>query len=62
MRIRPRRECAAMAVRAYNEAIYRETGIENIATIIEKPTLESFNAFASTKPCGCCASPADRAL
>lgn len=37
--------CAAMAVRAYNEAIYRETGIENIACIIEKPTLDSFNAL-----------------
>jgi aldehyde dehydrogenase len=37
--------CAAVAVRAYNEAIYRETGIENIACIIEKPTLDSFNAL-----------------
>jgi acyl-CoA reductase-like NAD-dependent aldehyde dehydrogenase len=37
--------CAAHAVRACNEAIYRETGIENIACIIEKPTLESFNAI-----------------
>ena len=37
--------CAALAVRAYNEAIYRETGIENIATIIEKPTMESFAAM-----------------
>ena len=36
--------CAAVAVRAYNEAIYRETGIENIACMVEKPTLESFNA------------------
>src|SRR5207302_4402868 len=34
--------CAALAVRVYNEAIYRETGIENIACIIEKPTMESF--------------------
>ena len=34
--------CAAVAIRAYNEAIFRETGIENIACIIEKPTLESF--------------------
>jgi acyl-CoA reductase-like NAD-dependent aldehyde dehydrogenase len=34
--------CAATAVRAYNEAIFRETGIENIACVIEKPTLESF--------------------
>src|SRR5882672_9862064 len=37
--------CAAAAVRAYNEAIYRETGIENIATIIEKPSMESFAAM-----------------
>jgi aldehyde dehydrogenase len=37
--------CAAVAVRAYNEAIYRETGIENIATIIERPTMESFAAM-----------------
>src|ERR1041385_8187870 len=38
-------KCAAVSVRAYNEAIYRETGIENIATIIERPTMESFNAL-----------------
>jgi aldehyde dehydrogenase len=38
-------KCAAVAVRAYNEAIYRETGIENIACIIEKPTLDSFSAL-----------------
>ena len=37
--------CAAMAVRAYNEAIYREVGIENLITIIEQPTLESFKAM-----------------
>jgi aldehyde dehydrogenase len=37
--------CAATAVHAYNEAIYRETGIENIATIIEKPSMESFAAM-----------------
>ena len=37
--------CAAVAVRAYNEAIFRETGIENIATIIEKPSMESFAAM-----------------
>lgn len=41
--------CAATAVRAYNEAIYRETGIENIATIIEKPTMESFNALCKNE-------------
>src|SRR5664279_4437836 len=37
--------CAATAVRAYNEAIYRETGIENIACMVEKPTLDSFAAI-----------------
>jgi acyl-CoA reductase-like NAD-dependent aldehyde dehydrogenase len=37
--------CAAHAVRAFNEAIYRDTGIENIACIVERPTLESFNAI-----------------
>jgi aldehyde dehydrogenase len=37
--------CAATAVRAYNEAIYRETGIENIACMVERPTLDSFNAI-----------------
>jgi aldehyde dehydrogenase len=37
--------CAALAVRTYNEAIFRETGIENIACLIEEPTLESFDAL-----------------
>jgi aldehyde dehydrogenase len=37
--------CATIAVRAFNEAMQRETGIENIACIVEKPTLESFNAI-----------------
>jgi aldehyde dehydrogenase len=37
--------CATIAVRAYNEAIYRETGIENIACLIEHPTLDSFKAM-----------------
>jgi aldehyde dehydrogenase len=41
--------CAAAAVRAYNEAIYRETGIENIACMIEKPTLDSFNAICKNE-------------
>src|SRR5437867_3494659 len=36
--------CAATAVRAYNQAIQRETGIENLACIIEQPTFESFQA------------------
>ena len=39
--------CAAMAVREYNRAIERETGIENLITIIEQPTLDSFKAMCS---------------
>jgi aldehyde dehydrogenase len=39
--------CAAMAVREFNKAIQRETGIQNVATIIEQPTLESFTAMCS---------------
>lgn len=38
-------KCAAMAVRAFNEAINREVGIENIACIIESPTFDSFKAM-----------------
>src|SRR6266702_293817 len=37
--------CAAMAVREYNRAIERETGIENLITIVEQPTLESFKTI-----------------
>ena len=36
---------AALAVRTYNEAIYREIGIENLVCVIESPTLESFDAL-----------------
>jgi aldehyde dehydrogenase len=46
--------CAAMAVRAYNEAIHRELGIEYLAAIIEQPTLDSFKAL--------CANPHVRLL
>ncbi|MFT5123706.1 MAG: aldehyde dehydrogenase [Kiritimatiellia bacterium] len=35
--------CAAEAVRTFNQAIEREVGIPNIVTIIEEPTIESFN-------------------
>lgn len=38
--------CAVMATRIFNEAIYHELGIENLACIIEPPTLDSFNAIA----------------
>ncbi|HSH09875.1 MAG TPA: aldehyde dehydrogenase family protein, partial [Oceanipulchritudo sp.] len=42
-------KCAVVAIRAFNEAIRRETGIENIATIIESPSLESFNAICANE-------------
>lgn len=38
-------KCAAMAVREYNKAIERETGIVNLVTIVESPTLDSFKAI-----------------
>jgi aldehyde dehydrogenase len=41
--------CAALAIRAYNEAIARETGIENLCCIIEHPTLESFKALCANE-------------
>lgn len=34
--------CAAIAVKAYNQAILEATGIGNILTMVEKPTLETF--------------------
>ena len=41
--------CAATAVRKFNEAIHRAIGIENIATIIEQPTLESFGEMCANE-------------
>src|SRR5678816_1177191 len=38
-------KCAAVAVRAYNEAIYREIGIESLVCIIEEPSFDSFKAM-----------------
>ena len=38
--------CAVTAARVFNEAIHRELGIENLACILEPPTLESFSALA----------------
>lgn len=35
--------CAADAIAFYNQAIFNATGIENLVTIIEKPSIESFN-------------------
>jgi aldehyde dehydrogenase len=39
--------CAAMAVREYNRAIERELGIQNLVTIVEQPTLESFKTISA---------------
>jgi len=39
--------CATMAVREYNRAIERETGIRNLITIVEHPTLDSFKEICT---------------
>jgi aldehyde dehydrogenase len=39
--------CAALAIRAYNQAIARETGIENLCCIVEQPTMASFQALCA---------------
>ena len=38
-------KCAAIAVRAYNEAIFKATGISDLLTTVIKPTLETFDAM-----------------
>ncbi len=40
-------KCAAMAVRVFNQAIERETGIENLICIIEEPTFDSFKEMCA---------------
>ncbi len=40
---------AALAVRAYNEAIFAALGIENLVCTVEKPTLESFDALTKNE-------------
>jgi aldehyde dehydrogenase len=42
-------KCAVTAARFFNQAIYRELGIENLACIVEPPTLESFSAIAKNE-------------
>jgi aldehyde dehydrogenase len=42
-------KCAVTAARIFNEAIHRELGIENLACIVEPPTLESFDAIAKNE-------------
>jgi len=39
--------CAAAAVRAYNQAIRQEIGIENLICLCERPTLDTFKAIWS---------------
>ncbi len=39
-------KCAVTAIRVFNQAIHRELGIENLACILEPPTLETFQAMA----------------
>ncbi|MDP0499508.1 MAG: aldehyde dehydrogenase EutE [Verrucomicrobiota bacterium JB022] len=38
-------KCAAMAVAAFNEALDAKLGLRNLVTIIEEPSLESFDAL-----------------
>ena len=42
-------KCAAMAVRAFNEAIHGALGIENLLCAAEPPTMESFKAICSNQ-------------
>jgi aldehyde dehydrogenase len=42
-------KCAVMAARVFNEAIHRELGIENLACIVEPPTMESFAAIGKNE-------------
>jgi aldehyde dehydrogenase len=41
--------CAVTAARVFNEAIHRELGIENLACVIDPPTLDSFNALGKNE-------------
>jgi aldehyde dehydrogenase len=43
---------AAMSVRAYNEAIKREIGIEHLITTVESPSLESFDLLCKNEHIG----------
>jgi len=40
--------CAAEAVAVFNEAIEAETGLRNVVTIVEEPTIDSFNALCAS--------------
>ncbi|MFY8216070.1 MAG: aldehyde dehydrogenase family protein [Chthoniobacterales bacterium] len=38
-------KCAAIAIREYNQAIFAETGISDLLTTVNKPTLDTFDAM-----------------
>ncbi|GAB4177594.1 MAG: aldehyde dehydrogenase EutE [Terrimicrobiaceae bacterium] len=38
-------QCAALAIKTYNEAIHRETGISDLLCTVVKPTLETFDTM-----------------
>lgn len=40
--------CAAVAIRAYNEAIFKAIGVSDLLTTVIKPTLESFDLMAKS--------------
>lgn len=42
-------KCAAIAIRAYNEAIYKETGISDLLCTVRQPTLETFDILCSNE-------------
>jgi aldehyde dehydrogenase len=42
-------KCAAMAVAAFNEAIEKSIGIRDVITIVETPTIESFNELCASE-------------
>lgn len=44
--------CANVAVRVFNEAIYRELGIENLICSVEVPTLKSFDVISQSELVG----------
>ena len=41
--------CAVVAVREFNQAIEREIGISNVVTIVETPSLDSFNELCASE-------------
>ncbi|MCG8526883.1 MAG: aldehyde dehydrogenase [Opitutales bacterium] len=42
-------KCAAHAINYFNEAIEKKTGIQNLVTIVEEPSIESFDALCNSE-------------